>query len=364
MAKFFADLVDDVQSYLDDDGTLFVDAYITIKLQAALRQLSEYVPYERKVSFFIESRTGTATTDTSSALVDATESQFLSTDVGKVVQNTTNNTWAIVTAYVSATELTLSKDIMVDGDENYEIYNKDCTSRFQINIEDVTDDVGPAEHGVVKVEHPIGTERNFDIEGNILTIDVRSVADSKVVEPAVNTEVLVWFETRQRVLEFADLAGTVNGTPSAGDTTFTIAAVGSGTDVITEDALFTVANVRGTYKIKSDLTLSGGGGAIIFYPGLESAPANGAIVSFIGSTLNKELERLVTALTAAKTVLSKTINATTTGGTATVKDYRDELAIVLNELERLKNRREPRTSEIFPKDGPYAYFRSGNYYRS
>ena len=151
-------------------------------------------------------------------------------------------------------------------------------------------------------------------------------------------------------MEFADLAGTVNGTPSAGATTFTIAAVGSGTDVITEDALFTVAGVRGTYKIKSDLTLSGGGGAVIFYPGLESAPSNGAIVAFIGSTLNKEFERLVTTLTAAKTALSKTINATTTGGTATVRDYRDELAIVLNDLSRLKNRRAPRTSQTFPRD--------------
>ncbi|KKK61553.1 hypothetical protein LCGC14_3013190, partial [marine sediment metagenome] len=132
-------------------------------------------------------------------MVDATKSQFLSTDVDKVIRNTTNNTWAIVTAYVSATQLTLSKDIMVDGNEHYEIYNKGCTNRFQINIEDVTDYFGPEEHGVVSVEYPIGTRRNFSIEGDILTIDVRRVSDSKVVEPATNTEVLVKFETRQRV---------------------------------------------------------------------------------------------------------------------------------------------------------------------
>ena len=350
MAKFFSDLIDDVQSYLDDDGTDFIDAYVTVKLRAALRQLSEYQPYTRKVSFFIESRTGTATSDTPSALVDATESQFLATDVDKVILNTTNNTWAIVTAHVSATQLTLSKDIMVDGNENYEIYNKGCINRFQINIEDITDDVSPAEHGVIAVEYPIGERRNFTVEGNILTIDVLRVSDSKVVEPATNTEVLVWFETRQRVLEFADLAGTVNGTPSAGATTFTIAAVGSGTDVITEDALFTVANVRGTYKIKSDLTLSGGGGVIIFYPGLESAPTNGAIVAFVGSTLNKELERLVVALTASKTALSKTINKVNIGGAGTVRDYREELAIILGELETLKRRRPPRTKRSYPND--------------
>ena len=353
MAKFFANLIDDVQSYLDDDGTLFLDAYVTVKLRAAINQSSEYLPYERKVSFYIESRTGTATTDTADALVDDTEKQFLTTDANKVIHNTQNNTWAIVTDAqyaTSADKLVLSKDIMVDGDEAYEIFNKGCVSKYQINIEDVNDWVGSANHGVIAVEYPIGARRGFAIDGDILTIKVDSVSNSKVVDPATNTEVLVRFETRQGVLEFADLAGTVNGTPSAGATTFTIAAVGSGTDVITEDALFTVANVRGTYKIKSDLTLSSGGGAIIFYPGLESAPSNGAIVSFIGSTLNKEMERLVTALTASKTALSKTINKTTTGGLATVRNYRDELAIVLSELARLRDRRAPRTSQTYPRD--------------
>ncbi len=354
MPKSFSTLINEIEQELQDTGNaIWSAAELAIQLEDAIREASDALPHVMEYVYLIESRTGVATTDTANALVDATESQFVSTDADKVIYNTENNTWAIVTAYVSATQLTLSKDIMVDGNERYEMYNKGCRNRFQINIEDIADWVGPEEHGVLRVEYPKGTERNFEIHGDILTLDVRSVPDSKVRDPATDVEIHIWVEARQRVLAFADLAGTVNGTPSAGDTTFTIAAVGSGTDVITEDALFTIANVRGTYKIKSDLTLSGGGGAIIFYPGLESAPANGAIVAFVGSTLNRELERLVVELTAAKAALSKTINATTTGGMATVRDYRDQLAIVLNKIERMKNRREPRTSETFPKDGVY-----------
>lgn len=352
MAKLFSTLIDEVQSAHNDDTTNYTDAKVTLALEDAFREVSDYQPYVRKVSFFIESRTGTATTDTASALVDATESQFLSTDVGKVIHNTQNNTWAVVTAWVSATQLTLSKDIMVDGDEAYEIFNKGCSTKFQINIEDVNDWVGSAVHGVIAVEYPIGSRRNFTIDGDILTIDVEAVADSKVVDPATNTEVLVWFETRQRVSQLADLAGTVNGTPAAGATTFTIAAVGSGTDVIAEDTLFYFygPTVRGTYKIKYDLTLSGGGGAIIFWPGLESAPANGAIVAFIGSTLDTTLERLVVELTIARTGMIIHPNAISKGGAGTYRRFERQLGIVLNKLERLRGQKKPISKHVYPKD--------------
>ena len=351
MSKSFATLIDNIQSKLGADAA-YTDAIVTVELEHSIREISEDFPYARRVSYAIESRTGTATTDTGDALVDATESQFLSTDVDKVIHNTQNNTWALVTAHVGVDQLTISKDIMVDGDEDYEMFNKGCHTKYQINIEDVNDYVGPAEHGVIAVEYPIGTRRNWTIDGDILTIAVDSVSDSKVTDIATDTEVLVWFETRQRVSQLADLAGTVSGTVAAGAKTFTIAAVGSGTDVIAEDTLFTfyASTVRGTYKIKYDLTLSGGGGVIVFWPELESAPADGAIVAFIGSTLNTKLERLVVELTAAKVALTLVINATTTGGRATVRDYRDQLAIALNKLERLKNRQAPRTSQTFPKD--------------
>ncbi|KKK54257.1 hypothetical protein LCGC14_3086570, partial [marine sediment metagenome] len=100
-------------------------------------------------------------------------------------------------------------------------------------------------------------------------------------------------------------------------------------------------------------TLSSGGGDLVIHPGLLDVIVDGDVVTITGSTLNRELERLVVELTAAKAALSKTINATTTGGVQTVRDYRDQLAIALNKIERMKNRREPRTSETFPKDGVF-----------
>ncbi len=368
MAKTFATLIDEIERKLEDSGNaIWPAANLGADLEDAFREISEYRPYVRRVSFSIESRTGTATTDTSTALVDTTETQFLSTDalvagttgMSKVVHNKTNDNWAVATAYVSTSQLTLSWDAFPDGNEDYEMFNKGCTSRFQINMEDVTDWVGPADHGVIAVEYPKGQRRNFTIEGDILTVDVNVVSDSKVVEPATATEVLVWFETLQRVSQLADLAGTVNGTVLAGATTFTIAAVGSGTDVIAEDTLFTfyLSTVRGTYKIKYDLTLSSGGGAIVFWPGLESAPADGAIVLFTGSTLNAELERLVVELTAARAAMNKSIDyidTVNTGGAVVWQDFSSwgerKLGIVLSKLERLKNRQAPRTSQTYSRD--------------
>ena len=351
MAKTFAVLVDEIQSDLGDDTTTYPDAKVTIQLEKAIKRLSDDLPYVRKVSYYIESRTGTATTDTSDALVDTTEEQFLTTDALKVVHNTTNNTWALVTDAqygVSGDKLILSKDIMVDGDEDYEIYNKGCTSKYQVNIEDTTDYVG-GNHGVIAVEYPVGQRRNFTVDGDILTIAADSVADSKVEEPAADTEVLIWFETRHRVLQFTDLAGTVDGTVAAGATTFTIAAVGSGTDVIKEDTLFFfyLSTVRGTYKIKSDLTLSGGGGVIIFYPGLESAPADGAVVSFIGSTLDKGQERLIVELAASYSALSSQANAISKGGAVVYNRYLEKRE---KDLEEIRSLVAPRTKRTWPKD--------------
>ena len=349
MAKSFATLIDEIQSELGDDTTTYTDAIITIQLEDAFRELSDYESYVMLETFRIESRTGTADEDKSGALVDDAKTQFVSTaaDVGQVIQNTTDKTWAVVTAYVDTGELTLSKDIFPDGDEAYEIFNKGCSNKYQVYIGDVTDYIGD-KHGVFAVEHPIGESRNFTVAGDILTIDVSEVDDSGGTAPDV--EVYVWFNKRHRVSQLADLAGTVNGTPSAGATTFVIAAVGSGTDVIAEDTLFSVAGVRGTYKMKYDLTLSSGGGTIVFWPGLESAPSSGAIVAFIGSTLNRTHERLVVELTAARCALSRHANEIPKGGTGTYGRYETKLAIVLDKLEVLKRNRPPDTSRIYSRD--------------
>ncbi len=358
MAKSFATLINEVQSDLGDDTITYTDAKVTVMLEKSIKTVSDYVPHVMMHSFDLESRTGTATTDTNGALVDSS-AQFVDVvDIGKVIYNTTDNTWAVVTAFVSTSELTLSKDIMVDGDEDYQIFNKGCWNSKQINIEDVTDYIG-ADRGVVAVEYKTQKStgntgstldtrnyRNWTVEGDILTVDIDFTPPDSSTSGA-DIEVFVWFNKRQRVSQLADLAGTVNGTPAAGATTFTIAAVGSGTDVIAEDTLFTVAGVRGTYKMKYDLTLSGGGGAIIFWPGLESAPSNGAIVAFVGSTLSKSLEKLVVEMAAAYSALSLQANAIPKGGQAVFNRYEGKLALALSELRGLGI---PETSHTWPKD--------------
>ena len=65
---------------------------------------------------------GTATSTSAGKLVD-TATTFASSDVGRVVHNTTDNTWATIVEFISATQLALSADIMVNT-EGYDIYGE------------------------------------------------------------------------------------------------------------------------------------------------------------------------------------------------------------------------------------------------
>jgi len=66
--------------------------------------------------------TGSATETSAGHLVDTTNNQFTSTMVGKRIKNTTDTTYAYITAYNSTSDLTVSPDIFVSGEE-YEIKN-------------------------------------------------------------------------------------------------------------------------------------------------------------------------------------------------------------------------------------------------
>jgi len=80
---------------------------------------------------------GTATSTTANHLVN-TAGGFESGDLGKKVYNSTDNTWARVSAYVSGTDLALDSDIMTSG-ESYEIHatehiaNSSDTMKTHIN---------------------------------------------------------------------------------------------------------------------------------------------------------------------------------------------------------------------------------------
>ncbi len=64
--------------------------------------------------------TGSDTAGTANKLTDSTKT-FTTADVGRLIYNTTDSTFAIVTAYDSATVLSISSDIM-DNTENYELW--------------------------------------------------------------------------------------------------------------------------------------------------------------------------------------------------------------------------------------------------
>jgi len=68
---------------------------------------------------FTTPNSGTADDTEAYKLHDA-DGGFVATDVGKIVHNTTDDTYAFVTAYVDAGELTLDSDIFVSG-ENYDL---------------------------------------------------------------------------------------------------------------------------------------------------------------------------------------------------------------------------------------------------
>src|SRR3990167_610547 len=196
---------DNIEAKLQDStNTNFSTAELDTFISDACREAGRYVPHIVQVSFTLESRTGTATSTSSGNLVDATESQFVSGDVGKDVYNTTDKTWARITTFTSATTVALSKDIMTSGD-TYEIYNGGCTRPNQVNLVNIDDYLD-----IDRLEYPVGTPRNSEIQGNILTFKVNTVEDSRALSSGVqpHTEVVVWFKKRHLISQLTDFAGT------------------------------------------------------------------------------------------------------------------------------------------------------------
>lgn len=292
MSLTHAAIRDLIEQKLQDTGnatwtTGEIDGYI----RDALKAIAYYRPHETRESFTIESRKGTATATTASKLVDSTKSQFVSGDVNKVVFNDTDNTWAIITAYDSATTLSLSKNIMASG-EDYKIFNKGCRSNREINIEDIGDFLS-----ITNVEYPIMQQppkyQGFQFEGSILYMHLdQPPADSDpTLTPARNTEVFVYVARAHRLNEMTDLAGAVNLVAgyAAGDTSMVVDGLeASGT--VRENTEFTMAVARGLYRVTANATIATNEATISFWPGLANAVANNDVVTFIGSTLSAGLE--------------------------------------------------------------------------
>lgn len=79
---------------------------------------------------------GTTTATTANKLVQSGQSFDVTVQVGDVVRNTTDSTWATVTAVDSATILSLSADIMESG-ETFEIYSATVSTNQLMSAKNV-----------------------------------------------------------------------------------------------------------------------------------------------------------------------------------------------------------------------------------
>ncbi len=353
MSKTFADLIDEVQSELGDDTTTFTDAIVTVQLADAIREVSDYEPRIVQYTYELESRTGDATSTLSTWLVDTAAQFIVANDVGKVIYNTTDRTWAkvISNGANSTTQLNLSKDIMASG-EGYEMFNEECWENRQIYIGDITDYIGP-DHGVMAVEYKTLKRprqfRNFEVEGDILTLDIDFDPPDSADSDA-NIEVYVWIQRRHQVTQqtITTLYVDLSAGYSAGDTAILVDYDGGAvTGTITEGTNFTIAETRGDYMVTADATFSGNEVTLQIFPGLANDIADDKTIWLMKSSLNNRLERLVVELCAARAALAIHANAISKGGLGVYSRYEGKLFVVLAELRSFQ---KPKTSRVYSKE--------------
>ena len=74
-------------------------------------------------------KTGTASATLANHLVDTTANQFVAGDVGRLVWNSTDNTFAVITVYNSVSDVTISANIMVSGEAYSISFNSRLTAK-------------------------------------------------------------------------------------------------------------------------------------------------------------------------------------------------------------------------------------------
>lgn len=304
MARSYAEIRILVNQMLQDTGR---ETYDTPELgywiEDALKEFSPYDPHIVDVIFKIESRTGTDTGSTTTALTDTTKAQFLPTDatLEKVVHNTTDNTWAVIMTDSNTEIQTLTASIMASG-ENYEIYNKRCLNNKQIYIGDM-----PYYLWIDSVEYPLGEKRNFKVYNEVLEIDVDSVADSdSTLDPPQDIDVLVRFAMPHRLCQLANLVGELTANESKGDIKIAVDGLTQGTGIVVEIGdEFHLENHRTLYTVTAATTLDGGGGNINLFPALEADATDNDDITFTKSTLKPQHEEIFCHLVVARALISK-----------------------------------------------------------
>ncbi len=352
--RTYAELQNLIEQMIQDTGNSTYDTTeLGYWIEEALKELATYKSHIVPVVFQVESRFGDDATGTASKLTDTAKSQFVAGDTEKVIHNTIQDTWAVVEARDSASVLSLSADIMSSG-ERYEIYNEKCWNKRQIYIGDVTDYLW-----IDSVEYPIGQKRNWEIYGDVLEIGVNYVADSdSTLSTLSRVDVLVRFNKPHRLNQLTDWSGETSANGTKGDTTIAIDGMGD-TEIIERGDEFYIQYHRALYTIMADVTTSGNGATITFFPGLEAASTDNDDIEFIKSTLHPQDEDVFAQLVAARAVLSDSIRhigGISVAGAGTWFDYqswaRDKLAEVLSKL----NKNVMRSKKVYSRGGSFGGF--------
>jgi len=279
-------------------------AEVTSQIIEGLKEFAHYQPHTVPTLMQIESRRGTASTASASNLVDTTKDQFLTTDATneKVVYNTHDHTWAVITSVASTSSVGISRDIFAIN-ENYRIYNKRCTNEKQLYIGDVPDYTS-----IEAVEYPIGVRRNWKILNDILEIDVDTVRDSDASSSKTylpDVDVMVRWARPHILTILPTYTGYVAATVAASVTTISGSALPAGT-IRTGDEFY-LENMRNLYTVTTGTTVAANTGVFSFYPPLETniGSTAAATITFTQSTLQPNQEDIFADLVAARLAISK-----------------------------------------------------------
>ena len=314
----FRDVVE--QKLQDASNVVFSTTELDYAIEEGFREASNYRPYIYKAEFNLESRMGTATADTANALVDTTLDQFVAGDVGKWVYNSQDRVWAQVTAYVSATQLTLNKDAFPDGNEPYQMFNKGCTDSKEFSIDAVQQPDGANGRRtfdwlrIDKIEYPILQDPprflkkgEWELqENNIIRLKVDEEPDN-TKETTARDEVWVYFCLRHKLSQLTTLLGKINLAAgyAAGLTSVAMDDLQS-SGTLYKGQEFTIDNCRGIYIVDYQRTISSNAcDPVSFWPPLKDAINDNETVRFRLSTLAYADEGVFADLIAGKAAISK-----------------------------------------------------------